>query len=127
MPSNLKQDVEEAIKDMVITVRFDKGYIVSLPLMYPSGARACVLVGRGSSQESFLVSDGGKGLDEAHGAGVTEDDYLQAAKSVGDAAGLNSYMGVIALLAPKHKLQGAIITVANASLKAVDRAINTKG
>lgn len=130
MPSNLKQAVEEAIKDMVTVEHYKNGNgvyksVVSLPPMYPSGASVCIEVME-RDEENFLITDMGGGFNEAVPTGSPRS-YTWAAEEEIKGGGMAMINGEICVYAHKSKLQGAIVTVANASLKAVDRAINTKG
>jgi hypothetical protein len=93
---------------------------LTLPIIYPSGSEAVVQIT--ASGSNCLVSDLGVGSHEANLGGF-DDLYPRYARLVGDALGVRfDGHGLFVLDAPVDRLDGAIVNVANASVRAVSLA-----
>tara|TARA_R110000850_G_scaffold66852_4_gene148366 strand:- start:753 stop:1490 length:738 start_codon:yes stop_codon:yes gene_type:complete len=113
--------VREALRKIASIRDIDGKTIVSVPIMYPSGATAAVEIERNG--DNFWVSDMGYGLVEAEMSGA-ETFYSKIASRIADDFGIG-YDGnaMFALWVPSSKLEGAIVCVANASNKASSEAV----
>ena len=118
---DLRQRIADAIARVVTTRQFGETAVVSLPVMYPSGAFAGVHVT--VSGDRCFVSDSAIGFREAEMAGAG-DFYDSSARVAAERFGV-SYDGasVFAASAALSRVEGAIIAVANASARAVIQAL----
>jgi hypothetical protein len=117
----LRQRIADAVGRLITTRQFGETALVSLPVMYPSGAFAGVHVT--VSGDKCFVSDSAIGYREADLAGV--GDYFDAAaRDAAEWFGVN-YDGasVFVASAALSRIEGAIIGVATASSSAVTRAL----
>ena len=120
-PESISENICQAVQRLVSTRRSGETVLVSLPIMYPSGAFAAI--GVTLSGENAFVSDSAVGLREAEMAGAFdffEHSANQAARSFGV-----SYDGASLFLASASisRVEGAIVAVANASSAAVHQAV----
>ena len=118
---DLKRQIADAIGRAVSTRYVGEAVMVSLPILYPSGAFAGVHIN--VSGDRCFVSDAAIGLREAEMAGVT-DFFDNAARAAAKSFGVG-YDGasIFAASAPLARVDGAIIAVANASSNAVTHAL----
>ncbi|WP_156639670.1 hypothetical protein [Bosea sp. PAMC 26642] len=117
----LKNAIATAVSRLVSVREFGEASVVSVPVSYPSGALAAVHIS--VSGDRCFVSDCALGMREAEMSGAS-DFFDKAAKDTADWFGVG-YDGasVFAASAPLDRIEGAIISVANASTGAVGRAL----
>jgi hypothetical protein len=108
--------VDGAARGLVTAQHHAGGAFISLPVLYPSGSGAVVLVQDGG--ERCFVSDGGMGHEEATliGGGPS---YAQIARQVAERSGIGfDNQCFFVVQATRAQLPGAIATVASASVEA---------
>lgn len=118
---NIADRVKEALQRLVSGAQFGNKTVVSVPVVYPSGAHAGVEILINGSD--CFVSDSGQGYTEAQNYGASEF-YRNSAKSVSERFnvgfdGLNMFILKVDL----SKLESAITTIANASVTATRQAV----
>ena len=118
---SLDKQIADAVGRTISARQFGETTIISLPVMYPSGAFAGVHVTL--SGDRCYVSDAAIGLREAEMAGVG-DLFDSSARSAAEWFGVG-YDGasIFAASAPLSRIEGAVIAIANASSRAVTHAL----
>lgn len=118
---SLDKQIAEAVGRTLSSRQFGETTIISLPVMYPSGAFAGVHVT--VSGDRCYVSDAAIGMREAEVAGVG-DFFDGTARTAAEWFGVG-YDGasIFAASAPLSRIEGAVIAVANASSRAVTHAL----
>lgn len=115
------QIVRRALERIASVSDPDGRIMVSVPVMYPSGATSTVEVQ--INQDNCWVSDQGFGFVEAEYLGATEY-YPKAARDAAEAYGVQfDGSAVFALWVPKSRIEAAIVCVSNASNRAASEAI----
>lgn len=119
--ASLDKQIADAVGRTLSSHQFGDTTIISLPIMYPSGAFAGVHVT--VSGDRCYVSDAAIGLREAEMAGVG-DFFDGTARAAAEWFGVG-YDGasIFAASAPLARIEGAVIAVANASSRAVTHAL----
>ena len=121
--TNHSDIVKKALDRIASISDIDGRLMVSVPVMYPSGATSTVEVQ--INRDKCWVSDQGFGHVEAEYLGASEH-YAKAAKCAAEEFGVNfDGNAVFALWVPKQRLESAIICVSNASNRAASDAIRT--
>ena len=113
--------IREAVARLMTTQGESDRIRVSVPVLYPSGATSTIEIS--SVGDTCFVSDMGAGHTEAYLANAAEF-YNHQAKRAADRFGVG-YDGqsMFLLRAPMDQIEGAIATVANASVQAASFAI----
>lgn len=115
------QIVRRALERIASVSDPDGRIMVSVPVMYPSGATSTVEVQ--INRGKCWVSDQGFGLVEAEYLGATEY-YPKAARDAAEAYGVQfDGNAVFALWVPISRIEAAIVCVSNASNRAASEAI----
>jgi hypothetical protein len=120
--TNFQSLIAQAMARLVHTQLTGESVVVSLPIMYPSGAFVGVSIS--VSGNKCFVSDSAIGLREAEMAGAS-DFYDSVAGKVAESFGVR-YDGasVFAIDASIERVEGAAAAVGNASASAVARALS---
>jgi hypothetical protein len=105
--------VEEAVGKLVTIGHSPRGVYVHLPMFYPSGAAATVLVSAEGSE--FRVSDAGFAYREAELVGV-ELGFSRRAKRIADELGLEVSSRTLSARANHLQLAGTIAEIGAASV-----------
>jgi hypothetical protein len=117
----LVDTVNRAVQRLVSARADGDGVSISLPITYPNGNMAAVHISQ--NKDVYFVSDQGLGHLEAEYSGA--DDYFDGqAKKAAEEFGV-SYDGysLFALKVSLGRIDGAVIAVANASVRAAAAAI----
>lgn len=120
--STLKEAIAAAIPRIVSAREYGEASVISVPIMYPSGAFAAVHVSL--SRDVCFVSDCALGMQESEMAGASvffENAARESASWFG--VGFDG-ASVFVAKAPLDRIDGAIVAVANASVSAVHRALS---
>jgi hypothetical protein len=123
MVAEFQSEIARAMSRLVATSEaIGESVVVSLPIMYPSGAFAGVSISLVAEGRCFL-SDTAIGLREAEMAGVA-DFYDSAAKHLAEHFGVGfDGASIFVASASLDRIAGAAAAVGNASTGAVARAI----
>ncbi len=115
-----KATVDDAIRDMVTAEHFFAGSIISMPVLYPSGASVVLEV---TMQDGvFLVCDRGGGAQEAELMGAMRY-FKKEAQRISEHAGIRfNGHDMFVIEVPPEALQGAMKVVANCSQEAAAQA-----
>lgn len=114
MKDNIISDrIDEAMKRLVSSGKFGNKTVVSLPVVFPSGAHAGVEIQ--ITGEDCFVSDIGQGFNEAQNYGAS-DFYRHSAKIASERFGTKyDGLNMFVLKTSINKIEAAIVAVANAS------------
>jgi len=112
--------IDDVSREIVATEHHEGGSFIKTPLLYPSGATVVVRIEAGS--DKYLVSDWGLGLQEADMMGAALL-YSKHARPIAENAGVRfDNQAFFVLEASRAQLAGAVITIANCSQEAANRA-----
>ena len=104
--------------ELAVAVHRPEGSYIQTPLMYPSGSYSLVRIFE-IARDRFQVSDMGSGYEEARLLGA-ENIYVRVAKGVAENSGVNFEAHTFFVLeVARDQLAGAVATIANCSLEAV--------
>ena len=123
--SNPSEDVAEHIRDSIarlMTIRREgEAFQVSVPVLFPSGSTGAVEVIPG--KETAFISDMGLGHLEAEFGGAAEYYDAQARRASQQfGVGYDGY-SIFVLRLPLDRIEGGIVAIANASVRAASAAI----
>lgn len=116
----LVEGVEAAIRRLVAVEHFRAGSIVSMPVLYPSGAS--VLLELSGRPSSVLVSDRGGGFHEADLMGAIRPFQREAERIAAGFGVRFDGRDIIAAEVPLDRLEGAMTLVAAASAQSASFA-----
>lgn len=112
--------VDSVARELVAVDHGTGHSFISTPLMYPSGTSVVVRVEDAVGE--YLVTDFGMGYEEATMMGAS-NIYARHAKSIAETAGVGfDSHSFFVLKVTREQLAGAVATVANCSLEAVNLA-----
>jgi|SRR5271169_120461 len=112
--------IENVARQLVATEHDLNGSFIRTPLLYPSGSTVVVRVAQ--SDGRYFVSDFGLGYQESdmHGAAIF---YMRHARPIAEAAGVGfDNQAFFIMEASREQLPGAVVTIANCSQEATNRA-----
>ena len=114
--TNLTISVDEAIRKLVSVQHFDAGSIVSMPVMYPSGASVVLEI---SAQAGRLrVCDRGGGYQEAEFDGAIKVYGRYAARAASEAGVQFDGRDLFVADVPMDRIDGAMSVIASCSAQA---------
>jgi hypothetical protein len=114
--AQFSQSVDEAIKRLISVEHFHAGSIVSMPVMYPSGA--FVVLELSAQGGKVFVSDRGGGYQEAEYIGATRT-YCREAERIASEAGIKfDGRDVFVAEVQIDRVEGAMAVVASCSSQA---------
>jgi hypothetical protein len=112
----LSHTVDEAIKRLVSAEHFRAGSIVSMPVMYPSGASVVLEIL--SQAGRIFITDRGGAYQEAEFAGATRTFSREAEKVAADAGIKFDGRDMFVAEVPVDRVDGAMVVVAACSAQA---------
>ncbi len=110
------RSIEDAIKRLVTVEHFQAGSIVSMPVLYPSGAS--VVLELSAQQGRVFVSDRGGGYYEAELIGAARAFCREADRLAGEAGIKFDGREVFVAEVPIDRVEGAMAVVASCSSQA---------
>ncbi len=122
---NVSLEIEAAMRRLTSGVRHSEGTYITLPVLYPSGAKVVVRVSeqRTENQTKFFVTDFGLGFQEAELMGI-DRGFSRVARIVAERSGVGfDEHAFFAVQVDLERLPGAISTIASCSLEAVTTAL----